>query len=147
MAILGIMRASRSSEVQALIQTTIINMYLIDKNGKSGHLPTSTEILSLKNKLQGLIPIAAKELEMDLSSPVYVWLDEKEEHYFLRSFQENHWIPLSAGEVFNPEIVDIIPALRAISDEVNDNYTNGYSRFIPLRARQMTNTPLGIKTL
>lgn len=121
-------------------------MYLIDKNGVRGELPTSTEKLSLKAKLQSVIPIAAKEWKMDTSSPIYVWLDEKEEHYFLKSFQENHWVPLSTDQPFNPEIEDLIPTLRTISDEVNNNHTNGNSRFIPFRARQMTNVPLGIKT-
>jgi hypothetical protein len=122
-------------------------MILIDTNGKIGETPITHDNSSLKEKLKSVIPIAAKTWGLDLSSPVYVWLNENEEHYFLKSFQENHWVPLSEGEEFSAETQNLIPALKAISDEVNNNHTNGYSRFVPLRARRFKTEPTRIKTL
>lgn len=122
-------------------------MFLIDANGRATKTLGSYNSSSLKEKLQSGVPSAATHGGLDITRPIFVYLDEQEEHYFVRAYREQRWVPLSEGQDFAAQTENLIPALKSISDEVNENHTNGNSRFLPVRAYEMQSEPVGVKIL
>jgi hypothetical protein len=124
-------------------------MILLDANGKtiSTQAFKASDTASLKDKLQSSVPYAASNGGLDTARPIYVYLEDEERQRFLRSYRESRWVPFNEGQVFSEQTEKFISALKAISDEINDNDTNGYGRFLPLIARKITSDPLGIETL